>query len=167
MAQAQHNIAQYNTTHRHTQHSASTIQAQPNTTQAQTQAQHSTTQHKCNTHKYNICYRITCNCDRVVTNFLIRCITLFTYDLYLPLSVISSFGTPINIVNLALPFYLPYWYVLFPRLLSYMFLLFIVIPSLLSLSLTTISSVIRQTRQILLSYGHSTDSNHVSSLCFT
>jgi hypothetical protein len=36
-------------------------------------------------------------------NFLIRCITLFTYGLYLLFSVISSFGTPINIVNLALP----------------------------------------------------------------
>jgi hypothetical protein len=54
------------------------------------------------------CYRITCNCDRVVTNFLIRRITLFTYGLYLPLSVISSFGTPINIVNLALPTTHPY-----------------------------------------------------------
>jgi hypothetical protein len=105
---------------------------------------------------HSFCYRITCICDRVVMNFLFHCITLFTYGLYLPLSVISSFGTPINIVNLAPiriwtkfpsifktspviskfsqssralgrgPFYLPYWYALFPRLLSYMFLPFIV-----------------------------------------
>ena len=43
-----------------------------------------------------------------MTNFLIRCITLFTYGLHLPLSVISSFGTPINIVNIALPTTHPY-----------------------------------------------------------
>jgi hypothetical protein len=43
-----------------------------------------------------------------VTNFLIRCIVLFTYGLYLPFSVISSFGTPINIVNIALPTTHPY-----------------------------------------------------------
>jgi hypothetical protein len=33
---------------------------------------------------------------------------LFTYGLYLPLSVISSFEMPINIVNLALPTTHPY-----------------------------------------------------------
>jgi hypothetical protein len=41
-------------------------------------------------------------------NFFICCITLFTYGLYLLLSVISFFGTPINIVNLALPTTHPY-----------------------------------------------------------
>ena len=43
-----------------------------------------------------------------MTNFLIRCIVLFTYGLYLLFSVIPSFGTPINIVNLALPITHPY-----------------------------------------------------------
>jgi hypothetical protein len=41
-------------------------------------------------------------------NFLFHCITLFTYGLYLPFSVIPSFGTPINIVNIALPTTHPY-----------------------------------------------------------
>jgi hypothetical protein len=54
------------------------------------------------------CYRITCTCDRLMTNFLFRFITLFTYGFHLPLSVISSFGTPINIVNIALPTTHPY-----------------------------------------------------------